>query len=139
MMWILLIGSIIAIVNVILTYNELIPFFAAVKQLNLYTDTCPSFINRFKYPFRFLTLTPKLMPLALDIIVAMAAGSIGLSGGTYGALIGLTIGFTASLLIKFHKHFVAPNIKASNSTTWRSTTHAKSNGFTASQYKAYTH
>lgn len=117
-MWILAIGSIIAIVNVILTYNELIPFFAALKQLNLFTSSHPSFKNKFMYAFRFLSLIPKLMPLALDILVALAAGSIGLSGGTYGALIGLTIGFTASLLIKFHKHFIAPNIKAT-STNWR--------------------
>lgn len=118
MMWILAIGSIIAIVNVVLTYNELIPWFTAIKQLGDYSKKYPTFKNQFLYPFRFISLLPKAMPVALDVLIALIAGSLGLNGGVYGALIGLTIGFTASLLVKFHRHFIAPKLKV-NTENWK--------------------
>lgn len=118
MMWILAIGALVAIINVVLTYTELMPFFKALKQLNSYTTTYGRFGDRILYPFRFVTILPKLLPLVLDISVALVCGCIGLSGGVYGALIGLTLGFTASLMVKFHRHFIAPKIKT-DTTTWK--------------------
>jgi len=118
MVWILLIGAVIAVINVVLTYNELIPFFVALKQLNAYTKAFPTLSNRTAYVFRFLRITPKLTPLILDGTIAIAAGALGLNGGVYGALIGLTLGFTASLLVKFHRHFIAPRLKV-NTESWK--------------------
>jgi hypothetical protein len=117
--WILLIGAIVAIINVVLTYTELIPFFKAFKQLNSYTSNNPSFKNRMAYPFRFITILPKLMPLVLDGTIAAISGGIGLGGGVYGALIGLTLGFTASLMVKVHKHFIEPKIKTEVNHGWK--------------------
>jgi hypothetical protein len=120
MVWIMIIGISISLINVVLTYNELIPFFAAIKQLNHFTTARPSFSNHFFYAFRFIAILPKAAPLLLDLAIGIIAGSIGLSGGVYGALIGLSIGFTASLLVKIHRHFVDPKIKVS-SETWKAT------------------
>lgn len=114
---ILAIGALIAIINVVLTYQELIPFFTAMKQLNIYT-TNGKWIDRFLYPFRFITLIPKCVPLAIDATIAIVCGSIGLGGGVFGALIGITIGFTASLLVKVHRRYISPKIKV-NTNTWR--------------------
>lgn len=114
----MIIGAVIAITNVILTYNELIPFFTSIKQLNAYTKTYQSFSNHFMYMFRFISLLPKAAPLALDIIIGTVAGMIGLSGGVYGALISLTLGFTASLIVKIHRRFVDPKIKIQRGT-WK--------------------
>jgi hypothetical protein len=110
MVWILVIGAVIAIVNVVLTYTELIPFFKSVKQLNQYTAR-RGIGARLVYPIRFISLMPKLTPLVLDATIAIIAGSIGLGGGVYGALIGLTLGFTASLMVKIHRHFISPKIQ----------------------------
>jgi hypothetical protein len=114
---ILAIGSILAIINVVLTYNELLPFFKAVKQLNDYTNN-NGVKDKLLYPFRFVTLIPKLFPLALDATIAIVCGMIGMGGGVFGALIGITMGFTASLLVKFNRKFVMSRIKT-NQGTWR--------------------
>ena len=114
----MIIGAVIAITNVILTYNELIPLFKSIKQLNAYTKTHPTFGNHFMYMFRFISLLPKASPLLLDVTIGVIAGSIGLSGGVYGALIGLTLGFTASLIVKIHRHFVDPKIKV-HGNSWK--------------------
>jgi hypothetical protein len=127
MIWILAIGAIIAIINVILTYNELMPFFKALKQLNYYSTTYPTIRNRMAYPIRFISILPKAFPLVLDIIIAIMSGSIGLSGGVYGALIGLSIGFTASILVKIHRRFISPRIKTEEGS-WR---HHTTNGIQA--------
>jgi hypothetical protein len=113
-----MIGAIVAIVNVVLTYTELMPFFQAIKQLNEYTSRRGNIYNRMVYPFRFVSLLPKAAPLVLDAAIAMICGTVGLSGGVYGALIGLTLGFTASMLVKFHRHFIAPKMKV-QSDNWR--------------------
>ncbi len=118
MFWILIIGASVAIVNVVLTYTELMPFFQAIKQLNEYTSKHGSIYNRCVYPFRFISILPKAAPLLLDATIAVICGSIGLSGGVYGALIGITIGFSASMLVKFHRHFIAPKMKVLNDN-WR--------------------
>lgn len=119
MVWILVIGAVIAIINVVLTYNELIPWLSSLKQLKHYTETTGGIYNRLMYIPRFIYLLPKAKPLALDAIIAVVAGSIGFSGGVYGALIGLTIGFTASLLVKVHRKFVDPKIQVAGGT-WKS-------------------
>ncbi|MCK9429389.1 MAG: hypothetical protein M0R17_05255 [Candidatus Omnitrophica bacterium] len=118
MLIILCIGTLIAIINVILTYNEMLPFFKALKSLNVYTDKHSNIKNRMAYPFRFISILPKGAPIVLDVGVALAMGSIGMSGGVYGALIGLSIGFTASLLLKIHRHFISPRIKT-NKDSWK--------------------
>ena len=118
MIWILGVGAVIAIINVVLTYYELMPFFKALKQLNSYTTSNPSTINGILYLPRFITILPKTFPIILDVVIAVACGSIGLGGGVYGALIGLSIGFTASLLLKIHRHYISPRIKT-NTKTWR--------------------
>lgn len=115
---ILAIGALIAIINVVLTYQELIPFFKALKQLNEFTTKNPSVLNRAAYLPRFITLIPKLIPLAIDATIALVCGGIGLGGGVFGALIGITIGFTASLLVKVHRRYISPKIKCDNST-WK--------------------
>jgi hypothetical protein len=96
----------------------MLPFFRALKSLNVYTDKHSNIKNRMAYPFRFISILPKAAPIVLDVGVALAMGSIGMSGGVYGALIGLSIGFTASLLLKIHRHFISPRIKT-NKDSWK--------------------
>lgn len=106
MVWILIIGCAIAILNVALTYLELLPWFKSLSHI-----PTRGWANKMVYPFRWIGHLPKATPLALDGGVAVACGAIGLGGGVYGALIGLTIGFSASLLVKFHRHVIAPRLK----------------------------
>jgi hypothetical protein len=106
----MIVGACIAILNVVLTYVELIPFFQSISKLNSYTRMKPGVATWFKYPFRFISILPKAAPLALDGTIALVAGGIGLNGGVFGALIAITIGFTASLLVKVHRHWIAPRL-----------------------------
>lgn len=121
MIYILAFGALIAIINVILTFQELMPFLKAITQLHTYTKLNPSFANYFWYPVRFISILPKAMPLVLDTTIAIVCGSIGLGGGVYGALIGITIGFTASLLVKFYRRYISPKIKTANTVSWKYT------------------
>jgi len=105
MMYTLLcIGALVAIVNLMLTYVELLPFIKAVSQLNKFTKSKSNPYDWFLYPFRFCSILPKAFCLAIDVGIAVVCGSIGLNSGVFGALIGLSLGFTASLLVKAHRY-----------------------------------
>lgn len=104
---VLIIGGVIAIATVVMTYLELIPFFKDLKELNMHTNT---FKDRIAYPFRFIGLLPKLFPVLIDIGISAGCSFIGLSGGVMGALIGLFIGFAASCMVKIHRHWISPRL-----------------------------
>jgi len=105
MMYTLLcIGAGVAIINLMLTYVELLPFITAVGQLNGYTKSHSNPVNWVLYPIRFTQILPKAFCLAIDVGIAVVCGGIGLNSGVFGALIGLSLGFTASLLVKAHRY-----------------------------------
>lgn len=110
----LLIGGVIAIATVVMSYLELIPFLRALKQLNTFTGNYPTFKNHLLYSFRFLSLLKLAYPVMIDVVLAGACGLIGLSGGVLGALIGLIISFSASVALKVHRHWISPKFKTSN-------------------------
>jgi hypothetical protein len=110
-------GALIAVLNVILSYWELVPFLKSLEQLNTFSKTKGG-INLLLYPFRFVALLPKLKPLIIDITISMVCCVIGLSGGLFGALITISIGFTASILVKIHRYWIAPRMR-SNTCSWR--------------------
>ena len=110
----LLIGCLMGIVSVILSFIELMPFFNSCARLNSYTKgrmhagLLAGIFASFAWPFRFISLLPKAAPLLLDIVIVVAMGGIGLTGGPTAATISLTISSAASLLVKFYRHVLAP-------------------------------
>jgi hypothetical protein len=117
----LIIGGALGILTIILSFIELLPFFKAVSQLNRYTN-CHGIGAKLVYPIRLISLLPKAAPVLLDIGIAFLCGSIGLSGGVTGALIGLIISATASLLVKFFRHVILPGLnrtRAEDLRDWR--------------------
>lgn len=118
LLWMLLVGGVIAIATVIMSYIELMPFLKALKQLNNYTSNLPTIRNRMMYLPRFISLLPMAWPPLMDIGLAAACGLLGLNGGVIGALIGLIISFAASVALKVHRHIIAPRM-ITNSQTWR--------------------
>ena len=113
MLWVLLIGGVVGISTVIMSYIELIPFLKALKQLNQRSE---SITDRLVYPVKFIGLLPLAWPTFVDLGLACACGFLGLNGGVLGCLIGLTISFAASCALKIHRHVIAPSwIERSNS------------------------
>jgi hypothetical protein len=115
----LMIGLILALGTVLMSYWELIPWFKAVKHLNTFTDANPTFTNQFLYMFRFISTLKYAWPVIIDLIVAFACGFIGLAGGVIGALIALMMAFSVSAIFKIHRHWISPKFKNKNKTTWK--------------------
>jgi hypothetical protein len=107
MLPILIIGLVLMIFSIAMSFYELMGFFNAVGQLNRFTAKRRSFLKTvgsfLMYPFRLITLLPKLMPVALDAIIMVVCGSIGLNGGTTGAIIGLMASAIASILVRVYR------------------------------------
>jgi len=120
MFWIYGIGIIIAIINVGMTYLELIPFLDAVHHLNHYSKANNSFKNRFLYSFRFISLLPKASPCLLDIGINIAATAIGMGSGLLGALTGQAISLVASILVRVYR-LRAKKLEANNGS-WKAIT-----------------
>ncbi len=118
MIILLVIGAVLALATVVMSYIELIPFFKAMRQLNDYTEQYPSIKNKILYFPRFIVTLKYAGPVVFDTGIAVVCGLIGLSGGVIGALIGLTISFIASLMLKIHRHFIAPKLDV-NKGSWR--------------------
>jgi hypothetical protein len=91
------------VVSIGMSFYELMGFFKAVGQLNHFTLKKRNFGNFFLYPFRFITLLPKLMPVALDALIIVICGSIGFNGGTIGGIIGLMASAVASILVRVYR------------------------------------